>query len=133
MKSRRKNGRDGRKEEQDLANKITLKQQCERELTAWIKLVRHRKFPTDLKMQNEAALIARGIVIKMQVLKSEDGTDEIIQALAESIVRNFGQVWEKKSIILSGPDDGPIPVSATLTGAMNLTALEQAIKQDQER
>lgn len=131
-RGRNKTRRDGHTQEKAIVDKIELKQQCEREIKAWLKLVRARDFPTDLKAQNQAALIARGIVIKMQVLKAEAGDDELVENMAHLIVREFGQVWEKKSIVLSGPDDGPIDVNLTVKGQMNLTALEEAIRKDQE-
>lgn len=132
MKPKNKTRRDGHTEEAKVIAKIELKQQCEREIKAWLKLVRARDFPTDLKAQNQAALIARGIVIKMQVLKAEGGDDDMVESMAHLIVREFGQVWEKKSIVLTGPDDGPIDVNLSVKGQMNLTALEEAIKRDQE-
>ena len=123
------------KEESKAADKIELKQQCEREIKVWIKLVKNRKFPTDLKMQNEAALIARGIVIKMQVLKTEHGDDSTLEEMAKAIVHAFGQVWTQQSLklVVEGPNGGPVEMSHTVKGQMNLQALEDAIKRDQER
>lgn len=131
-------GRKG-KEESALTNKIELKQQCEREIKKWIKLVKSRDFPTNLKKQNEAALIARGIVIKMQVLKVERAGDDVLEEMARSIVHGFGQAWAQKSLtlVVAGPDGGPIPMEHTVTHNMDLATIRQkvkdAIKRDQER
>ena len=132
MKPKNKNRRSGRAAESAAVNLIDLKEECGCAIKAWLKVVRDKKFPTDLKLQNQAALIARGIVIKMQALKAEHGSDDEVLAMAKSIVRDFGQVWEKRSIVVSGPDDGPIEMEHTVRGHMNLGALENAIKRDQE-
>ena len=134
MKPKGKKRRDNNKEESRLIGKIQLKQQCGHEIAKWLKIVKSRKFAEDLKLQNEAALIARGIVIKMQVLRVELGDDEILESMANAIVTGFGQVWAQKSLklVVEGPDGGPIPVSATVKGQMNIAALQDAIKRDQE-
>ena len=88
------------KEEEKAADKIELKQQCERELKAWIKLVKKPKFGKDLALQNEAALVCRGIVIKMQAFRAEAGDDEEFFKMASAIVRDFGAQFNKQVIDL---------------------------------
>lgn len=136
MRPKRKTRKDGRKEEAKAANAIQLKQLCERELKALLSIVRKKDFPKSLKLQNEAALIARGITFKLQAYKAErQESDETFLEVVSGIMRQFGAVWDKQSlnVILSGPDGGPVEMDHTVKSPMDIRALNDAIKRDQER
>ena len=86
--------------------------------------------------QNEAALIARGIEEKLLVHKAErQETDEQFLEVISNIRRQFGAVWDKQSlnVIVSGPDGGPLEMDHTVKSPMDIKALNDAIKRDQER
>ena len=48
-----------RGEEDAIIIKLDLMKLCKKEINKWKRIIRNREFPTNLKMQKEAALIAR--------------------------------------------------------------------------
>jgi hypothetical protein len=102
-RNRFKTPKSGLKEENDILNRIELKTECKRELKQLTALMRLTDFPTNVKIQNKASLIARGIVIKMRVLKTETGDDKVLFEMATAIVRDFGTMFNRKTVNLQPP------------------------------
>jgi hypothetical protein len=99
---------------------IDIKTICENDLNLLRELVENPKFSSDIKMQNKAVLIARGIDIKVRSMETAAGADgeKILKELRD-ILLAYGAQYNKQTIDLNvgvtsvlAPDEIPKPEDA---------------------
>lgn|GEM_PF-3549832 len=122
MRSRKKGQVNARGKENHLINMIDLLHKCKREAKKFFRLVNHKDFAGDVRRQNEAGKLARGIYLKLSALKAagyfENDEAEQFQDAIIAFAGHFRTLFEKQqlAIELTGGGGGPITHAFALTG-----------------
>jgi len=129
--------KNGHRQEDKTIELIDVLHQCEVDVKELFKLVKAPTFTQSVKEQNKAALIVRGLEIKLTSLdaanKQMEGNLEGFIEQVKFVARQYGQLWNNQSIklIVAGDEDGG-PVRHEVKHGMNLKGLELIIRKDQE-
>lgn len=133
-----KKGKNNELIEDRLIAAVDILSQCKREINTLKRIVKAKDFATNLKKQNQVALISRGIFLKMQSLDAVGyhviGELDPLRKTIAGLARNYGKLFDTQQVALqvTGKDGGPIEHDHTVKGEMNIKGLQDAIKRDQE-
>ena len=121
-----------RGEEDAIITKLDLMKLCKKEINKWKRIIRNREFPTNLKMQKEAALIARGIYIKYQSIKAindhkEDKIDDFIESIS-TMAGKYENLFSGQSVKISMEDGEGNPQAPIL----NLVSFKDMVQKKPE-
>lgn len=102
------------KAEKGIINKIDLERTCRDDVQKWLKLVESKTFTKNLAKQDEASLIARGMHLKVEILRIREALDngdiEYAARMIRYLHRTFGVMFDKKEgrTDMPGSKDAPL-------------------------
>lgn len=100
------------RKERHIVKLIDIMRACERDVKALWKLTKGRQFIRDVRLQNEAALMTRGIAIKLSTIRASEAFNEGNEARFEEIIQSLAQIYG--SMYNRVPVDVKLDVGATL-------------------
>lgn len=117
--------------EDKMIEAIDFMRRCKDDIEKWKKIIEKPTYTTNLKLQAQAAILARGIHLKMESLFAIDEFDrespgEFLFKLGQHIMR-FEDLYHKQQVVASPQDDDSDKLKEPKP-SMNMKALKDAIE-----